>query len=124
MPDDPRMTDTTKEAVERLAALYADAAKAGSNAPFPSHAHTAATLRALLAERDAARAKALEEAARAVEGMRPCPFDKGGDVARGVLAIEPHQPCPVCGDRGDDPDASVNCRSPAAAIRALAEPQR
>jgi hypothetical protein len=56
MPDDPRMTDTTKEAVERLAALYADAAKAGSNAPFPSHAHTAATLRALLAERDAARA--------------------------------------------------------------------
>jgi hypothetical protein len=65
-------------------------------------------------------ARTLEAAARAVEGMRPCPFDKNGEVARGALVIEPHQPCPVCGDRGDDLDAPVNCRSPAAIIRALA----
>jgi hypothetical protein len=69
-------------------------------------------------ERDI-RCAALEEAARAVEFLPTCPFDKGGAVAEGLLKIEPHEPCPVCGDRGLFPDDIKHCRSPAVVIRAL-----
>jgi hypothetical protein len=57
----------------------------------------------------------IERCAEAVKHMPPCPFD-------GPNRLEPEDPCPVCGDRGDgsfsDPS---NCRSPVIAIRALAD---
>jgi hypothetical protein len=49
------MTDTTKEAVERLAANH-DRVRFTFRMTATEHDDTAATLRALLAERDAARA--------------------------------------------------------------------
>lgn len=70
------------------------------------------------ADVEAVRRAALEEAAKAVENMRPCPFDKGqiGPVPK------PSEPCPICGDLGTVWSEQSNCNSPAAAIRALAQP--
>jgi hypothetical protein len=62
------------------------------------------------------REEAMEEAAQIAANMPACPFD-------GPTKLEPDQPCPVCGDRGDDLDAPSNCRSAAAAIRKLKEPR-
>jgi hypothetical protein len=57
------------------------------------------------------------EAAAVIAGNMPaCPFD-------GKTDLEPHQPCPVCGDRGDDLSAPSNCRSVPAAIRAACTPK-
>ena len=66
MTDKP---DTSAEAVERLARLYDDAGLCRATSQHPSHAHTAFTLRALVAERDAARA----EVARMTQRPEPPP---------------------------------------------------
>ena len=52
------MTDTSAEAVERLAKLYSDKFGFPPDEGTPLQQHTAATLRALVAERDAAVEKA------------------------------------------------------------------
>lgn len=49
------MTDTSAEAVERLAKLYSDKFGFPPDEGTPLQQHTAATLRALVAERDAAQ---------------------------------------------------------------------
>ena len=73
--------DTSAAAVERLARLYDDAGLCSATSQHPSHAHTAATLRRLLAERDEWRASAIyrgenAEIARAIgsQALRGGPF--------------------------------------------------
>lgn len=67
----------------------------------------------------AARRGGIVAAMEAVKGMASCPFDRNGPVASGTMLIRPDEPCPVCGDLGDNLSAPCNCRSPTAAIRAL-----
>lgn len=58
----------------------------------------------------------IEECAKAVEGMRPCPFGKGQPDP----GLSPDDPCPVCGDLGSlILDKPSNCQSVSAIIRAL-----
>lgn len=79
----------------------------------------AALIAAARAQRDApvevSRDAVLEEAAKAVEGKRQCPFDK--DMPSNDL--RPEDPCPICGDLGLITDTPSNCDSPSAIIRAL-----
>lgn len=68
-----------------------------------------------------ARADERERCAKIAEAYKhpSCPFD-------GPNEIEPHQPCPVCGDYGNDFDAPMKCPgSPRHNIaRAIRESQR
>ena len=82
--------DTSAEAVERLARLYDDAGLCRATSQHPSHAHTAATLRAMLAERDAAwkTERAATDAADEYEAERDAARDFSiWGMASGVLAV-------------------------------------
>ena len=60
------------------------------------------------------REAVIEECAKVAERIGPCPFD-----SKIPPRLEPEDPCPVCGDKGDDVHAPSHCRSAVVAIRAL-----